>query len=483
MKKLLEVIKNKWLIDGTKTLILVAIIIAAYIGVSIVLEKNTLPSIDLTENKLYSLSQETKTKLDNLDKKITIQLINLGNYEYAIEYAKKYEAYSKNIEVEEISDLSTRTDLMTKYNLTSEDSLIVIKTDEKETTLNVDDLYTVDYNTYEQVNLTEEAITNAILGLTLEKKPKIYILTGNNYYETSALNTITEGLKSDANDVEELDLLSKGTMPEDCDTLIITTQKKDISELEKDEIIKYIKKGGKILALTSQSMVVTETPNLDSVFAEYGITLPKGVVFEQDTSRMLSGSPEFIVSSVEPSSEIVKNLGAKVEICTIDPGKIEFADSDKLTELGVTYETIATTSDKAYMRTDFTIQSFNKTDKDEDAENTIVGAIATKTIDENTTSTIAIYSSEIFALDMRIQLNNQYYMYAVGLRNNKDIVLNTVSYLNERTDTITIRKTSNSEKYNVTELQNRIILAIIFIVPIIIIISGIVVWQIRRRRK
>ena len=36
---------------------------------------------DLTTKKLYSLSDATKERLDNLDKDIVIQIINLSDYE------------------------------------------------------------------------------------------------------------------------------------------------------------------------------------------------------------------------------------------------------------------------------------------------------------------------------------------------------------------------------------------------------------------
>ena len=85
-------------------------------------------------------------------------------------------------------------------------------------------------------------------------------------------------------------------------------------------------------------------------------------------------------------------------------------------------------------------------------------------------------------MDMPVQING-YTMYTVSLYNNEDMLLNSVSYLNEREDTITIRKTSEEVTYTVTEQQNIIIMTIIFAVPVLLIIIGIVVWQVRRRKK
>ena len=70
----------------------------------------------------------------------------------------------------------------------------------------------------------------------------------------------------------------------------------------------------------------------------------------------------------------------------------------------------------------------------------------------------------------------------VAYRKNKDLVLNSIAYLSDREEDITVRKSTGSITYTATEQENRIILAIITIVPLLIIIVGIVVW-IRRKRK
>lgn len=152
MKKFIEIIKNKWLIKGTTTLLLVAMVIASYILINWGAKKIKVEDIDATEKKLYTLSDETKSKLKELDQDITIQLINLTNYEYYVEYANKYSALTKKITVEEINDLSSRTDLQTKYNLKTTDSLIVVKAGEKEKVLTPNDLYTYDYSTGKSIN-------------------------------------------------------------------------------------------------------------------------------------------------------------------------------------------------------------------------------------------------------------------------------------------------------------------------------------------
>ncbi len=480
-KKFLSFIKNKWLIKGTTTLLLVAIVIACYVLINWGVSKLNIEDIDCTTKKLYSLSDETKNKIKDLDKDVTIELINMSSSNYVIEYANKYPAISKKINVEEISDLSSRVDLQTKYSIKETDSLIVIKSGEKEKTLTTSDLYTYDYSSRKQIDKTEEAMTNAIIEVTVDEKPHVYILSGKTYYEPEqALSGLMSDLKDESNDVDLLDILTKGEVPSDCDCLVITTLKQDLSDLEKDKILEYINNGGKILMLSSQNMLDVDTPNLDTILSQYGVSMEYGAVFEQDGSKMLQNSPNMIIEDV--SASFMDKLDMKVKMCAINAGKIKVEDDDKLKELGVTYETIATTSDKAFIRTNFNAKSTSKTDEDTDEGSAIIGAYAKKEISDDKTSQLIIYSNELFVSDVQVSIGAQYYTYASELYNNMDVVLNSISYLAERDDTIVIRKTNESETYTVSDQEGVIIKTIIFTVPLIIIFIGIVVWIYRRRK-
>ena len=249
-------------------------------------------------------------------------------------------------------------------------------------------------------------------------------------------------------------------------------------DLEKDKIIEYIKNGGKIMMLTSQNLFNKEMPNLNTVLAEYGVKMGYGIVFEQDTDKMLYNSPELVIADVKAS--FMSDMGMQLKACLLDAGKIEFEDEDKLSDLGVMYEALISTSDKAFVRTNINSSSASKTSEDSEEGSSIIGALVTKTIDEDKKSELIIYANEIFATDMPLQIM-QYSDIAINFRNNEDIILNSISHLTKRTDTITIRKTGENEKYTVTEKQDKIIKTIIFAVPLIIIAIGIIVWQIRRR--
>lgn len=473
-------LKKRWLINGTKTIILVVIIIAIYIGINILLENVVLPEIDCTQEKIYSLSQETKDKVGNIDKDIQITLINYSNYPSVINFTERYVELNHHIKIEKVDDLSARADLMQTYSLNPTDSLIIVKAGENEKTLSDNDLYTVDYSTYKQIDVTEEAITNAIMDVTIGEKSKVYIMNNHTMYNTQYFGSIIEAMKEEANEVEPLDILANAGIPEDCDCLVISTLKEDLTEQERDKIIEYIKNGGELLLMCGPNINEVNLNNFQKVLDEYGITIEKGVIFEGSAANMVSGYPDFIIEETQ-STSLTQKLNMTMNLCLVDAAKIKF-NEDKLEELGVENEVLATTTENAYVRTNLSQQSPTRTSQDGETETCTVAAIATKKIEEGKTSKIIIYGNELFAMDMQVQING-YTMSTVNLYNNKDLILNSIAYLTEKENTITIRKNYETVNYTVTEQQNTIIMTIIFALPVVIIILGIVIWQVRRRKR
>ena len=480
-QKFTNMVKSKLLTNTIATILLIIVIIDLYILANIILNKVTLPEFDFTENKVYSLSDETKTKLKNLEDDVTITLINYADNETVIKFAEKYVILNKKIKIEQINDLASRKDIMEEYSLDPTDTLIIIATEENEATLSEWDLYTYDYSTYETIDRTEEAITNAIVEVTTKNKPKIYFMSNHVAYQADIyFGTIMNSMKEDANEVDKVDILTNGSIPEDCDTLVITTLAEDITEFERDEIIKYINKGGEILILNGADITGKSLPNYQEVLNQYGVTIEKGVIFEGEASNMLYGYPDFIIEKMQISS-LTENLNMNLTVCLADAASIKF-NNGRAEELKVKFEEVVYTSNKAFRRTNLSIGTASRTEADSEEGKCVVGAIANKTIDENNNSKLIIFGNELFASDMSVQLSGYQY-HIVELYNNEDVILNSIAYLNEREDTITIRKSYDAVNYTATQMQHTIIMAIIFILPLIIIIIGIIVWQVRRRKK
>ena len=480
-KKFIEIIKKKWLQSAVLTILLFAIIICAFLGISYGIKKLNITDLDFTEDKIYSISQATKDKLENLDQEITISIYNM--YDYVSDFAYKYAALNNNIKIEKLDNLTAKTDWKSEFGISESSSFIVIQSKTKSKLLQESDLHTYDYTTYEQIDVTEEAITNAILDVVTNVKPKICFLTGHNLYSDGYFQYLENSLTSEVNEVEYLNLLTSGSIPDDCKLLVLTTLKEDIDQKEKDEILKYINNGGEILLLLDPNLNNIKTPNFQGILDEYGIKNSNGFIIEGDSNKMVSGAPLYIIESINTNSELVKNVNMGLNVCMMTAGKLTFDSTEELEKKNVTMETLATASEKAFYRTDLTSSSSSKISSDEDASGAIVAAMLTKKFDDNKNSKLIVFANTAFATNAQIPMGT-YYRYAIEFVNNKDVILNAVSYLTEREDNITIRKSGETvTTYDVTENQLRIVLGITIGIPVFIVILGIVIWQVRRRKK
>ena len=172
--------KAKWLRQTSLTVALILIIIAVCIGINILVEEVNIADFDFTKDKVYSLSDMSKSMIGPIDKEVEITVYNMP--EAVEDFAKKYNSENKNIKVEIVEDLTTRPDITDEYGITSDSTIIIVKCGDREKLLSSYDLTTTDYTTYETKDITEEALTNAIIDVTTEKKPVIYYLTGHEKY-------------------------------------------------------------------------------------------------------------------------------------------------------------------------------------------------------------------------------------------------------------------------------------------------------------
>lgn len=477
-----EVIK-KWLSKTSLTIILIAIIIGAYVVINLLTEKANLSDIDLTKDKIFTLSETSKTIIHNIKQDVEIILVKMDTYSQSVvDFAYKYKKENDKIKITEVSNVTKYPELTAEYNLTENTYEIIVRSGKEEKIISTSDLYTYDYSTGKEKDLTEEAITNALLSVTTENKPKLYFVSGHNDNLEYYLTDFKKSLEDEANTVESLDLLTTAKVPDDCSALVITTLNNDLKTVERDAILKYIKAGGKIILFTDANVAKTNMPNFQKVLDEYGVSISEGIMIEQDTSKMLSGSPSAIIVTVNEGSSVTDKINMSMNACFINSGKINLADDEKMEKLGVTSEILATTSDKAFYRSDLSISTTSKVSGDEEGK-AVVGALLTKKIDDDKTSKLIVYSNNVFITNMQVAINSQYYIYAYELYNNQDLALNSISYLTGREDTILIRKDTEVSTYTVTEKQQIIILTIIFAVPVLIVIAGIIIWQVRRRRK
>lgn len=483
MKNLIQKIKKSWLIKRTTTIIFMLILVALFIALTLWINNLDLNPIDFTSEKLYTLTDTSKERVKDIQNDVNIYFIGYSEGDSVIDLAKQYHNANSKINVE-VTDSTSRPDLAEKYGIDTNSTGVIVEAGTKSKILSSYDFYTTDPTTYEQIDITEEKLTNSILYVVAEKVPTVYFLEGYSEFSvTENMNYLTTYLSNEVTQYETLNLLTVGSVPEDCDTLIITSPSKDFDDIATNAIINYINNGGNILWFNMAITTKTDMPNVNRVLAMYGIEpFEVGVINETDSSRMMSGAQSIIIPSSSYST-ITKNIPG---VLFVNSTKINFVTDEKLEELNLTKTELLKTSEGAYFRTNFNITSTSKQEGEEEGS-FIVGAEVQKKISEASEETqekvskLVIYGENLFISDYTLSSSSSYPI--ISYSYNKDLAIDSIAYLVDRQEDIVIRKDTNTVNYTATVTQDNIIQAVIFGVPVIIIFVGILVWQHRRRKK
>ena len=306
--KFIETIKKKWLINGTKTTLLVLIILAIFFGVNIGLQKASLTPLDFSKEKLFTLTQASKDKVKNIEKDVTLYFVEYSDDDSTLDLAKQYSKVNNHIKVEAVK-ANDRPDLVQKYGIESGTTAIIAECGEKYKILSSQDLVTYDSTTYESISIAEEKLTATIQTVTTDTVPKVYFLSGYSKLSlSSGMQYLNAYLENEIYDVETVDVLTTGKIPDDCDTLVITMPSKDFDEIATNAIIDYINSGKNILWFQAATAQNIETPNVNKILAMYGINpFSLGIIREADSERMLSNQPDLILPNIQ-STDVTKKL-------------------------------------------------------------------------------------------------------------------------------------------------------------------------------
>ena len=485
--KFIEIIKKKWLVNGSKTFLLIAIIIAIFIGINILMQKLELTPIDFSQEKLYTLTDESKEKVKNIGKEVKIYFVGYSDDDSNLDLAKQYKKVNENITAEAV-DINNRPDLAQKYSIESGTQGIIVECGDRSKVLTANDLVTYDTSTYETISVAEEKFTSAILSVTSDKIPTVYFLEGYSEFSLSKnMNYLNMYLGNEINEIKTLDVLSVGKIPDDCDTLVITTPSKDFDDIATNAIVDYINSGKNILWLNSAMTTQKDMTNVNKILAMYAVNpFEVGIIRETDSSKMVTNSPDLIIPEIQ-NTTLTKDLYNSKGVIFVNATKININENNLETQ-NVKKTELVKASEGAYFRTDFNNQQ-NAIAEGEEKGAFTVGAELEKTLKEKNeetgesavTSKLVIFGENYFISDYQLSESSQYG--AVQLAYNKDLVLNSIAYLVDRPEDITARKSTGTVTYTATEIQDTIIRVIIFAVPIAIILIGIIIWQVRRRKK
>ena len=348
--------KGKQFKQGSYSSVLIVIVVAIIVVINLAASK--LPSqyamVDVSDNKLYSIGEQTKSLLSGLTKDVEIYYVcQTGSEDENItRMLDLYKDTSSKVTVTQI-DPVVNPQFTAQYTEESvEDNSIIVTCGDTYKYIAYSDMYTteVDYSTYSYQTTGydgEGRVTSAIDYVTSDSLPKMYILEGHNEIEISS--TLEDRISRENITIESLSLLTKESVPEDCDILLINSPQSDLSENEASMIIDYLDQGGKVFMTSNYTDA--DMTNFDSVLSHYGLARTEGIVVEGDANYYYPRYPAYLIPEIE-SHTITSSLTSDNRYVILPSAQgISIGDAQRD---GVTVDTLVSTSDQAYSKVNVT---------------------------------------------------------------------------------------------------------------------------------
>ena len=476
-KKLIGTISKKHIKNGSYTMVMSVIFIAVVIVINMIV--STIPSkyseIDISSQKLYSIGDETKKMLKDLEKDVTIyQIAQSGSEDENISnLLKKYEDESKHIKVEQ-KDPVVNPKFVSQY--TSDDlsanSLIVVCGDRNKV-IDYNNIYetSMDYQTYSSQTTGfdgEGQITSAIGYVTSENLPVLYTVEGHG--EKDMDSSIKEDIEKANMDIKSLNLLTEGSVPDDADCLFIDSPSTDFSSDEKDAIIEYLENGGK--AMIFSDYTTEDMPNFDAILENYGVQRTEGVVFEGDNQHYAMQMPYYLVPTINSTDASSETVSAGCYVLAPYAQGIKQLDDVRDT---VKIESILTTSDQAYSKTDLNSNTIEKEDGDVEGPFDL-GVSITESLDDDKETQIVYYSTS----NLMDSQTNQ--MVSGG---NEKLIMESLKWMTDTEESTSVSIPSKSLEVSYLTITDYDAafwkICTIALIPGIFLVIGFVVWIKRRK--
>lgn len=316
------------------------------------------------------------------------------------------------------------------------------------------------------------------------------MLVGNGEVSIDNLSMLTTFIEEEVYEVEELNLLSATEIPADCDILSIVGLNEDFTESQAELIINYANNGGNLLICATQSSK-TEFTNFQKILDLYGVKINKGLLYEGSSKNYLAYQnrqrlPYVLIPGYSSSNNITAEFSKSSSNQMIIMPWSQSLTIDEVTEenVEVTSSEILSTSSSCYNIEDYSNGITSNTFEDLEQKTYTIGSELTRTVtngDDKKESKLVIYSNVGFLTDL--YQDAQVQISTMQNPGNVNLVLNTFAELGEEQDLITVRKAANVTTFQNTESEDRIVKLIIFGIPILIIILGIIIWNIRRKKR
>jgi ABC-type uncharacterized transport system involved in gliding motility auxiliary subunit len=464
--------KLKWAY-GTNTVISSVIFFIILVFIVLIAQQKPL-RVALTSNSVFTLSQQTKNILKTIKKPVSIKVFIASTGSGSEDKGKikdllrSYAYLNKNIKYQMI-DPATHPQMTKSFGVKTYGTLVMEGYGKKQIVQTPD----------------EQAVTNALLKLQSKVQQKVYFLTGHGEHSLTvngndSFSVAKDALQKDLYKVGTLNLLEQGDVPADAAAVIIAGPQKPILPQEQKILAAYLARGGSVFLMLDP---LTQT-GMTNFVKGYGIDLGNDMVIDR-LSRLFGVSPTIPVATQYGENPITKDFNE----ATFYPNARSVVPA-KNPPSNVVLQTIASTSSSAWGDTNLDELKQGKAsfDKAKDLSGPVpLIVLATIKTAQNPppqgkviapaptakTGKLVVAGNSLFAANP--------YFNQLG---NGDLFLNTVNYLTNQTDLITIQRPNVVKPLMLTRSQGLSFMwTVVILMPLAVLVTGIAVYRMRRSQR
>lgn len=490
---------KKRVIRGGFSTIMVILAIAIVVVLNVIasaVETKAGLKIDLTSNKIYSLSAQTESNIRSIMNKKN-ENGEYSNefviYSFANDYTQdnligktleRYAALSNNIT---LSVLDPAKDSILRNKFTGvgdqvEDKTVVVFNSKKNSfrVIKYDDMHYTDKENNVSYWTLEQKLTSAFMFLDSGRaQTNVYFLTGHGEAVTNVkfserAKFLKDRLEEENFKVDNIDLAMNDL--HSGDILIVIGPSSDISEQDRDKVIKFLDANGKALFFLDPSS--SRLKNFEAILDHYMIKFKNEIVYENAESRHAQNRPLDLIPEVLSNKEITNGIfNSKSSVYAGSCAYLEEYNpsSDLLTVLPL----LNTSNESVSIPyEDYITGAYeNKIKMDEYIKKQRCIGLAlyqkdssSMQIDEGTR--ICVFSSSELALgDDYVSTGNV------------SLIKNCVNWVDNKTNTISISGVQmNAYELSIADAATvkTLVTIVIIVIPVLILGGGVIIWL---RRK
>ena len=409
---------------------------------------------DLTENRLFTLSEQSQAIIAQLEQPLEVLIFDRNINPELENLLENYRRQSLQFTYRYINP-EQEIGLAQKFGVESLGEIYLRYGDKRQ---RVDRS-----NIARGETLTETQLINGIEKIKRDRPTNIYLLQGHGEssleFVEGGLAQAVRSLEAKGNTVKPLNLASSKTIPEDANLIAIAGATRKLLPAEVTSLQEYLQRGNLLLLLSPNTDL-----GIDALLTAWGIEL--------DNRLVVDGSGAATEMGFGPAVAIVNEYGEHPITASFGNGITIFPESRPLKiqpKSAIESATLVTTSQQTWAESDLSSEEITF-DSAQDLPGGLNVAIALS--QSQTQSRLVVFGSSTF-------ITNGWFEQQL----NSDLFLNAVNWLvGEDRDTLAIRpKEAANRRINLSLWQSSLISWLaVRIMPFSAFVTGVLVWRKRR---